>query len=239
MKTKKETIDFAIKYLNVFFESNGFKKTKRLSGEFVYQRKTEFGYDGFACDTLGYDSYRLRFSVFKRDIRIEDICKHILKNTKSGLPIDIPIDEDSISMAFTYDTTGLYAPDMVFPECFNEIDIKKECESICDFMENKAFPLLNKTDDLRAIDKIVNQENFWETDWLMPFNLGNNFHLKRLIIARLSGNLNFEEIIEKNYNVLEKLSRDSGDNFIFNRNDLSRDIPFAVEYLKKTEPLYS
>jgi hypothetical protein len=64
-----------------------------------------------------------------------------------------------------------------------------------DFLLNSAVPIVNKLNDLREIDKVINGDKPWKTDWQMPYAFGGNFHLKRLIIAKLSGLGNYERIM--------------------------------------------
>ncbi len=68
-----------------------------------------------------------------------------------------------------------------------EEDVQKCIAMMATFMEQTALPLLEKFNDLKEVDKIINGEEPWETDWHKPFVFGSNFHLKRLIISKLAG----------------------------------------------------
>ncbi len=238
---RKDAINYAFKNLNDYFVLNKFSKTKKTARGFAYKKPIENGYIGFGLGIIGYDDdFRLRFSVHKQDLRIEEICNHVLKNTDNQLPIKPEIDEESVSLATTYDSDGTNNYDHRFPLCKNEIDVKNECQEIKKFLDTRAFPFFTEMSDLRKLDKIINEDNFWYDDWMSPFgfSLGGNFWIKRLIVAKLSGNKNFAEIVDKQYKLIEKASLDNGSPFTYDRNDLTREIPYTVEYLKNIKPLY-
>jgi hypothetical protein len=236
---KKDALEYLFKNLNNFFTSNKFKKTKKTSKRFEFKKETENGYYEFGLGIIGYDDeFQFRFSVNKQDLRIEKVCNHVLKNTDNQLSIKHEIDEDTISLGLTYDSDGTNNYDARFPVCKNEQDVQNESKEIIKFLETKAFPFFSKMDDLRELDKIINEDAFWYDDWMMPFGLGGNFQIKRLIIAKLSGNKNFEEIVDKQYKLIEKASLDNGYPFTYDRNDLTRELPFTVEYLKNVKSLY-
>jgi len=65
---------------------------------------------------------------------------------------------------------------------------------IASFMEEAALPLLSRFDNLGEIDKIINGDEPWETDWHKPYVFGGNFHLKRLIISKLAGLGSYDRI---------------------------------------------
>ena len=129
--------------------------------------------------------------------------------------------------------------DTYLPECSNEKDIVRSVKEIIDFTTTHALPLLEKTNDVKFLDAEINGSEFWESDWQKKFNLGGNFDIKRLIIAKLVGNPNFDEIVDKNYKAIEKASAESGYPFTYDRNDLTMPVPSVLEMLKNIEAIKS
>ena len=106
------------------------------------------------------------------------------------------------------------------------------------FLVDTAFPIMDKFSDLREIDKVINGNDPWTTDWQMPYAFGGNFYEKRLIIAKLAGNPNFDDLVDFNYRTLEKLSAENGYPFTYNRSDLSKPLPALIQILQDVKPLY-
>ena len=232
---KQEAKEFVIKHINAFFEKNNFKLVKKADSSAIYQRKTNFGIDGFASGTVDYNPIqKIRYSFYKRINAIEGITNIVNQKIK----LSPPIDNNTFSLAFGYDTLilGKYV-DTYLPECSNENDIIESTKAIIEFAEQYALPLLEKTNDLVFLDNEINGKIFWETDWQQKFNLGGNFDIKRLIIAKLAGNPNFDEIVDKNYKAIEKASEESGYSFTYDRNDLSMPVPCVLEILKDIKPI--
>ena len=151
---------------------------------------------------------------------------------------NFPDIKDLYTMASGYENihkikTGTYLPQMQ-----TEADVKLSVDMIIDFLTKDGFPLLDKSNDLREIDKAINGDDFWITDSNMPFNLGGNFYVKRLIIAKLAGNPKYDEVVRKNYEGLADQIKSEGNSFEVNQTDLSLPIPFTVEYLKNVPSLY-
>ncbi|MBL7898318.1 MAG: hypothetical protein JNJ99_07270 [Crocinitomicaceae bacterium] len=233
---KNEAKELVIKHINVFFESQGYKLVKKADSSVVYQKNMNSGFDGFASGTVDYNPIqKIRYSFYKRIESIEEITYLISQKVK----LNPPIDKKTISLAFGYDSLilGKYV-DTYLPECKVEEDVAKCVQEIIGFAEMHALPLLEKANDIRYLDAQINGEIFWETDWQQKFNLGGNFDIKRLIVAWLANNPNFNEIVEKNYNAIEKASELSGYPFKYNRQDLSLPIPCALEILKSIKPLF-
>ena len=78
-----------------------------------------------------------------------------------------------------------------------ENDVKKCVDKMKAFLSETAFPMLEKFNDLREIDKIVNGSKLWQYDWdkIMRVSGGGNFFLNRIIIAHLTNNPRFDEIV--------------------------------------------
>jgi|SRR6218665_897661 len=234
---KQEAKKLVVKHINSFFEKYDFKLQKKIDSTVVYQRKTKFGFDGFASGTVDYNPVQIiRYSFYKKINCIEEITVLVDKKVK----LSPPIDKNTVSMAFGYGGVVLRKPvDTYLPECKTEDDIIDSVNKIIDFSIKHAFPLIENADNLKFLDNEINGKYFWETDWQKKFNLGGNFNIKRLIIAKLAGNPSFDEIADRNYTAIEKASEESGYPFTYDRNDLSMPIPCVLDILKHIEPLKS
>src|SRR5439155_6097508 len=76
-----------------------------------------------------------------------------------------------------------------------EEDVQKSVFMMESFMEQTALALLSRFEDLSEVDRLINGEEPWETDWHKPYVFGSNFHLKRLIISKLGGLGSYERIL--------------------------------------------
>lgn len=232
---KQEAKEFVIKHIDNFFENNGFKLLKKVDSSVIYQRKNKNSIDGFASGTVDYNPIQIvRYSFYKRINSIEEITASVNQKVK----LSPPINKDTVSLAFGYGGLVLGKHiDTYLPECSAEADIIKSVNEIIDFANTHAFPLLENSNDIKFLDTEINGCDFWETDWQRKFNLGGNFDIKRLIIAKLAGNPNFDEIVDKNYKAIEKASEESGYPFTYDRNDLTMAVPCVLEILKDIKPL--
>jgi hypothetical protein len=116
---------------------------------------------------------------------------------------------------------------------------KDVCERIIKRSEEVVFPLLSRFEDLREIDKVINNlDDFWDWDVGKPFSLGGNFDVKRVIIAKLSGNPRYEEVVDMAFKMVEFRSNRDGYPFVYDRKDLALPIPYTVHFLKDIKPLY-
>ncbi len=117
------------------------------------------------------------------------------------------------------------------PEMVTEEDVKKSCDLVIDFLQNIGFPLAQRFSDIKELDKEINGENFWESDWQMPFTLGNYFPQKRMVIARLANQGNFDKVIQKSYAKIDKWLTENNQPPI-DRTDITKGTPYIEHYLK-------
>ena len=236
---KREAKDYTRKYIDGFMISNGFKEKKSAGTDLVYRRKVDDSFDGLGIGSVDYNPIQiLRYSIYKRIDSVENIMTDI--GNALGDRESFPDIKGLYTMASGYENihkikTGTYLPQMQ-----TEADVKLSVDMIIDFLTKDGLPLLDKLNDIREIDKVINGDDFWITDWQMPFNLGGgNFYAKRLIIAKLAGGQeHLERVAKKNYEGLAEQIKLEGNSFEVNTTDLSLPIPFTVEYLKNVEPIY-
>ena len=97
------------------------------------------------------------------------------------------------------------------------------------FYKNDFIPFCKNCSDFVALDKLINSfDDFW------PDSLGKKvplrfFHVTRLIVAQLAKNPNYNEVVERNFQALEKLWKEDGG--VYNRFDESKPEVFAAKYL--------
>ena len=227
-----------IKYIDKFMTYNGFKLMKNSSSEAIYKRKTILGYDIFGSSPTNYNPLQmLGFGVSKIIKPIEDVTKEINKHVQ----LNPPIHSNTRSLAllnYKLDR-GKESARMSKPETTEE-DVKEYAEEVMEYLKTSALPLLDKFNDLREIDKVINGDDFWITDWQKPFNLGGNFYVKRLIIAKLAGGQkHLEEVIEKDKLAFIESEKEQGR--VANLGvyeDMNNAVGFTVNYLKNVGPLY-
>ncbi len=234
---KRETEAFIVKYLDAYLVDKGFKHRKSNRTEVEYIRKIDKNnFERFRLSTINYyDSHKLRFGFGKRIGAIEDIMAQI--NEK--VPFTNPsYKKNTTTLGFGYNSYNGLNKDGCFGYMETEEQVKENVEKVIDFTEYHALPLLNKFNDLREIDKLINGEgdNFWHTDWKKPFNLAGRFNVRRLIIAKLSGRKDYEEFIQKIKDNVNRRAEEN--NRTIDWNDTNIGFIYTLEYLKNVNPLY-
>lgn len=228
---KTEAKELTIKYIDSFFNEFGFKLSKTTHSEVRYRRINPNGFDGFASGTLDYNPVQIIvYSVYKRINQVEDIIKELSKKINIS-----SINEDDKTIAFGYETLNGINKQTTLPDMKTEEDLISCVETIKTFMRETAIPLLDRFNDLREIDKEINGDKPWETDWKQKFNLGGNFHEKRLIIAKLANNPNYDDLVKFEYNWhIEGLKGKYKEDF----EEGIRIHECLIEILKDVSPLY-
>jgi hypothetical protein len=184
MKSIIEARELTLKYLEPTLKKHGFTIKLSASKQAKIERKTTNGTDILGFDILNYaPSFRIRYAFSKINTPINDILLRFQEKIK------IPLQEDKRSWFIFFSYNTLHKPNdtAYLPFMETEEDVQKCVAMMNSFIEDPALPLLNRFDDLNEVDRIINGEVPWETDWLKPYMLGGNFYLKRLIISRLAG----------------------------------------------------
>jgi hypothetical protein len=179
-----EARELTLKYLEPTLKKHGFTIKLNARKQAKIERKTANGTDIFAFDMLNYaPSFRIRYAFIKINVPINDILLRFQERTK----LSLLVDKKTWFIFFSYNT--LYKPNdtAYLPYMETEGEVKKCVAMMSSFIEDPGMPLLTRFDDLRELDRIVNGEEPWETDWLKRYVFGVAFNLKRLIISRLAG----------------------------------------------------
>ena len=201
-----------------------------------FYSKDNFGFKYFALSTINYgDSHNMRFGYGMRLNSIEKIASDI--NQK--IPFSPPLGKNEPSLVFDHNMFHGIKTDGGFPYMENEQDVINNMKIVTDFTEKTALPLLQLFTDVREIDKRINGEgeNFWRDSWQKPFGLTEPFSIRRRILAKLSGRKDYEEFIEKLYNLIdENLQKEGKEKF--DRTNLNNATNYCVHLLKDVKPLY-
>jgi hypothetical protein len=184
MNSITEARELTYKYLEPILKKHGFTIKLGAGKEAKIERKTANGTDILGLDLLNYNpSFQIRYAFSKINIAINDILLRFQESSK--LPLQV--DKKTWFLFFSYNTLHKPSETTYLPTVETEEELRKCVESMSSFIEEPAMPLLARFEDLREVDKIINGEEPWETDWHKPYVLGLVFDLKRLIISRLAG----------------------------------------------------
>jgi hypothetical protein len=231
---KTEARQMMMKHLMPSIEKFGYKE-KKGGAEFEIDRKIQYGLDRIVGGFSDYNPVqKIVFSVLKRDNRILDILTRLVKE---GVVLSVPISKTTGTIGFGYESLNEIQTIGILPEMSNEDEVATAVSSMVDFLVGTAFPLLDRFNDLKEIDKEINGVAPWRTDWQQPYTFGLLFNEIRLIVARLTGNPNYYELIDFTYRSIEELSAESGYPFTYDRNDLSKSLPGLIKLLETVEPI--
>ena len=228
---KREAKEYTHKYIKDQFKTAGFVERKMSNTDVHYVRKTIAGKDGMYLHFKDYNPLQVTAYYFYKKI---DVVNEILKEIYRCMPLRLPITKDTHSLTFDYVSLKQYRVNGSYNDTYlqrmqTEEDVKAACARIIEFLEEDALPTLDKFNDLREIDKIINGDNFWFDDWQREFGLGGNFHLKRIIIPYLTKNKDFESIVERQ--LADTRSRFDDQYGEYSR-EAEKEILFLVDYLK-------
>lgn len=224
---KTQAKELTTKYLSKYLEDNQFVLKKTKSTNIQYIRQTKTGFDALYLSFLdSFPGQKIDYLLVKRVEVLEKIVDKILAVIE---PKRI-IDKKSTTFATNYGMINNLRNNTYMPEMINELDVENSCNQLRFFLENTGFVYLDKLEDITKFDNEINGNIFWTTDWGTPFDLRNNFDIKRVIIAYLAKNPKFNEVVHKTYEIMSQNS----DSTFYNcdRNDLTLRLPYTVHYLK-------
>ena len=191
MKRLIEAREVTLKYLVPIVKKHGFNVKLSASKQARIERKTANGIDILAFGILNYaPSFRIGYAFCKVNIHISDIILNFQEKVK------IPLQEDkrTWSIFFSYNTLNKPNETVYLSSMKTEEEVRECVATMNAFIEDPGLPLLARFEDLREVDRIINGEEPWETDWLKPYVVGGNFYLKRLIISKLAGLGSYDRI---------------------------------------------
>ena len=186
-----EARELTLKYLEPTLNKHGFTVKLSASKQAKIERKTTNGADILGIEMLNYaPSFQIRYAFSKINVRINDVLMRLQERAK----LSLKEDKKSWFIFFSYNTLHKPTETSYLPYMETEEEIQKRVAMMSAFIDDTGVPLLARFDDLREVDRIVNGDEPWETDWHKPYVLGGNFHLKRLIISKLAHQGNYDRI---------------------------------------------
>ena len=233
MKRLIEAREITLKYLVPIVKNHGFNVKLSASKQARIERKTANGTDTLAFDMLNYaPSFLIRYAFYKVNVHISDIMLNFQEKAK------IPLQEDKSSWFIFFSYNTLYKPTHTsyLPYMKTEEEVRECVATMNAFIEDAGLPLLARFEDLREVDRIINGEEPWETDWHKPYVFGGNFYLKRLIISKLAGLGSYDRIFRfvSDYHIAQFDDPEYGDNFKARMVEVNE----MDSHLKDVKPLY-
>jgi hypothetical protein len=231
----KHLIEQSKLFLDNFFNPKGYKYKRTTYTGLKYEKKEEYGLTGINISILNYSVIkRLNFTVYREFDYLEELTKQIYEKLNPGKEY-IKVH----SLGISYHPNGDMSRTWQSNQIIVDRHIVPALTEIIEYMEREGFPLLSRFEDLREIDKVINNlDDLWDWDVGKPFSLGGNFDVKRVIIAKLSGNPRYEEVVDMAFRKVEEGSARDGYPFVYDRKDLALPIPYTVHFLKDIKPLY-
>jgi hypothetical protein len=191
---KAEAKQLMTKYLLPEIEKYGYEERKGKGSDFNFVKKTLTGEDLIVGGFTDYNPMqKIVYSFMKRQKAILDILLQLQKN---GVKLAPEIGKNTATIGFSYPTIHGILKDSVMPNMQTEAEVQECVASMIGFMKETAFPLLDTFEDLREIDRIINGEVPWTSDYPQPYRFGGSFPLKRLIIAKLAALGSYDRILE-------------------------------------------
>lgn len=224
-----------IQQADQILEQLGFKENKNRTISAIYIRKKDNGFEDIGVATYNYSpEVVLNIGTGKRIDLIEDILTKI--NEKFSLSLKIDNQNNTVihqgnSLQRNYQLRSVENLD-------TEQGVIESTKILLEYIEQEVVPLYDLFDDLKEIDHRINGEgeNYREGDTGNKniYSFGQYFHERRLIIAWLCNNTNFEVLVDRTFKYYEKsMEEHTGEPYIYDRNDLSLSIPATVKYLKE------
>jgi hypothetical protein len=219
--------ELTIKYLNDFMESNGFVLKKNKNTNIQYIRKNKNGFETLYLSFLdsfpGKEiNYMLEKRIDKVEIILDDILKTLEPNRKRG--------KNDTTFATNYAKVKGIKHNRYMPEMVNELDVKNSCGLLIQFLENIGLLYLDRFDDIKELDKEINGVNYWKDDDLKPFDTRGDFTIKRIIIAKLTNNPLFEDLIK--YHLEQIMKGIKKGDYLEQRKEWLKLFENSVEYLR-------
>lgn len=187
---KREALDKILTGLYPFLKAKNFKLVK--TGYSGFTRTTSNGFDWIHITCKNY--YPTQIIEYYLNKRIDLIKDIMLEIYEKFFTIDPKNLKYITTIKFTYESLNLSQNSMGYlPEIVNEEDVDQNFALIEEFLLTQGLGLLDKFEDIREIDKIINREPFWTTDFQMSYMI-QSFQLQRTLIAHLCQNPLLEEI---------------------------------------------
>lgn len=231
--TLHEAKTLFIKHSEKTIESWGFKEKKIRRAEAIYIKAKENGFERFGVSTLNYMPIVVyAIGASKRLNLVEDILSEI--NKKYSLNLDL--NKETFTIACRKNKREL---EISLPKVEDEQGVIESSKILLDYIGNTVIPMFNLFDDIREIDKRINEEDENWTDEPKDFSLGYFSAHRRFIIARLCKTEDgFQDFCNKRFKEVDqnliKMNEPK-----FDRNDDIHWLNQTINYLKENvSPMY-
>lgn len=211
--SKTEVKDFVRSFLETKLNDYSFNFQKYKESEIDYVKTNIFGNTsiGIYIDLLvnsEITAWQFGVALTQRLEEVEALLALISKNTQ----LEVPVDKHTFTVSTSVTRLHKHKITHRFEPVLEIDDVKKQCNIVLEFLELEALPFIKKMQDIKEIDKLINQgDEIWGTDWNQIIGLGGNFNVKRLIIAYLAGGIeHMEEVNLKENIAIAKLVEEQG-----------------------------
>ena len=216
---KTETKKILFNQLKPFFESKGYQLVISKYSGFI--KRFDSGRDWIYFDAYDFNPCQnIHYSVMKNIILIDEIWQIIDERYFNVERLNL---EFAHTLKFSYESLNSLNKSSYLPDIREEKDVLINTDMIIEFISCIALPMLERFNDIREIDKEINGDIFWESDWRKPFQVGN-FPFHRLIIAFLCGNKNFEQLYHYHNGLFDYSNKEYPVKIINGKN--------SIEYLR-------
>ncbi|PZR29952.1 MAG: hypothetical protein DI535_00150 [Citrobacter freundii] len=212
-----------------FLQAEGYKNGRTPADMIAIMEKDmpDVSYQ-FTCHVYRYDVYVFDFGFGLGYPMVTDLLQTIHSHTPIRREIvQVPKYVTGISPTLLGDPLN---PGKYQPPFGTEAELKQILDGVRSFYTNEFGQFSGSYSDIRTLDRAINSlDNFREKESTQFPPLLYLF-VTRLIVARLAENPLYEQVVEKNFEAIEKewASFDA----VFDRTDEKRPEVFAAKYLR-------
>ena len=234
-----EVKDKLMEYIMAYLGPKGFKYKRVNNTEFKIVRKRENG----NLDRIvgGIDNYNPRYKIQLGNGMTHKIIIDILYQVNEKISLGAVLQKDMSTFSFKPNNEYYGNKDNIFNwhEPFTtEEGLREQVDKVIEYLENGGMAAFDKYQDLREVDKIFNNlDNMWDPiHSRIGYSLGGYDYLTRIIIAKLSGNPNYEKIVQWSFEWIEREYKVAKypDSWVQTKLETET----LVEILKDIQPLY-
>lgn len=213
--------------LEPLFVEKGFKTKNESQLVFSYyaeKKDVTYAVDGHL---LKYNDYVLVYHFY---FGIKKVVEH-LREIDRVVPLDS--NKYTVSNSLITISPGVVLfpkeTDRAYKSFDSDFKLKLILFDIQVFYQDFYLPFCNKFSDIKQLDKLFNRLDDFRTDSSIFPGLAF-FYVTRLIIARMANNPDYDEVVERNFQILEAEFRKFGGTY--DRNDETQPVVFAAKYLR-------
>ena len=226
--TQTEAKKIFIKHGNKTIERWGFREKKISRAEAKYIKIKDTGFERFGVSTLNY----IPIVVFRLGcIKRLDVIENILNKINLKFSLNLNLESNDFTIACIKNKKQF---DLNLPQVEGEQGVIVSVQIILKYIEKDVLPMFNLFDDLREIDKLINEgENILEYE-TSEFKLGQDGWYRRFIIARLCKSDNkFDDFLHQWIQEVNKKSLEQNGEIAVDENSKNDETIQFFRYLKE------